>query len=193
MRAITYSGPASRARYWAELYNQAGPVNQAAGRAWYDRARAWLDVLGRAYCLELAAVAGIAAVLSPRIPWPANQAATETLLRAELDGLEAGPIPGFYRNQEKARGILSAALEGRPFMEYIRGPKVSRFHEALTGRPAVVLDAWMMRAAGLPERMAERPKVYQALEAAIIAAAAELDVRPEGLQAAVWLHHRPAE
>jgi hypothetical protein len=190
MRPVTYSGPASRARYWRKLYRAAGPELQRAGRLWYPEARSWLAYQARTYSVGLEPVAAVVAVLSPRIAWERNLAAAAAILGAVLCGTDPGPVPGFARNASKAYSVVDAALEGRPFLHYVRGPKVTQFYAALLGRPAVVLDAHMMRAARVPERQAERALVYRAIADAIQRAAALEHVRPEGLQAAIWLHIR---
>jgi len=161
-------------------YRDADEETAQLGSAWYRRSRVVARSLARANGVHLSVAAGVLAAISPRLRWSSNVACADALLAGR-------PVTGvFSANLRKADRILAGE---RP-MSVLGGDKVRAFYRAIMGDPnAVVLDVWMMRAAGWA-KASLTPSEYANLADALTAAAVREGVDPADFQAVVWTHVR---
>jgi hypothetical protein len=163
-------------------WNRASRSQRVEGRGWYTGVRRVIRGLARKYGRSKATVAGVLAATSPRLTWATNLAVTEALLAGRA-------VRGVFRaSLDKARAILDGA---KPLV-VLGGDKVRAFYRALTGdRSAVVIDVWMLRAAGLdPEARLDRGGLYAKVSAALAGLARRLNVAVAELQATIWVAAR---
>ena len=141
---------------------------------WYDRAAVSVASYAALHGHTVRYVADVIGILSPRVHVSRNVTMADQYLR----GL---PVQG-------AMGPRIAALAHYERSgDMAKGPalKIRAFSAALQGDPdAVVIDVWMVRAAGQPGSVT--PKRYRALAARIRATATRMGISPAGCQAAIW-------
>lgn len=173
-----YASEAERAL--VARYREADEETEQLGSGWYRRSRVVARSLARAHGTSLSVAAGVLAAVSPRIRWSSNIAVADALLGGK-------PVAGvFGSNLRKAERII----DGEKPLNVLGGDKVRAFYRAIMGDPdAVVLDVWMMRAAGWT-KASLTPREYAALSEALTAAAARVGVDPADFQAVVWTHVR---
>lgn len=151
-------------------YAEAG----ADGRTWYDHAAD--QVLAGSDRLGIASgrFADLLAIFSPRV-------SVRRSIRLTVHYVRTGEyLPGVVRPVQIAVGHYN--LTGR-----IRGPKTGPFARALRGDlTVVVLDVWMARALGVPQKALERRPVHSESTLRIRSAALELGWPPAAAQAAIW-------
>lgn len=174
------------ARAWSRAYQQATEDDRAAGRTWYEDARAWVDQTAAELEVSRSLVAGVTAAISPRVQWYSNK------MRARA-AIVAGGHAGLF--SEHVRRILG----GEAPLRVLRGPKVRAFYRALMGDDgAAVIDSHMTRAAGIKPasrgrvRKFEEQAAYRKGAAGLRAAARRHGVKTTHLQAAVWVAERGA-
>jgi hypothetical protein len=115
-----------------------------------------------------------------RLRWSSNVALAEALCAGK-------PVTGVLSaNLEKAQRIL----DGERPLAVLGGDKVRAFYRAIMGDPeAVVLDVWMMRAAGWQKATLSKSE-YASLSEALTSAAERVGLDPADFQAVVWTHVR---
>jgi hypothetical protein len=160
---------------------------------WYGVARRAADALAGEYGVSLSTAAGVIAALSPRVSWRDNLRGAERVLHraafpelfgegGELEGL-GRPVPGYGANRRKAERIAAGE---RP-LSVLGGDKVRAFYRAIMGdQDAAVIDVWMLRAVGEPERKSVRGPKYEAVARALRAAADAAGVNTAPFQAVIW-------
>lgn len=163
-----------------DLYETTDRSTRRRGRRWYPEARRRLRELAFAYDHGYAQVAAVFAIVSPELQLRTCFQITEAILRGERD---AGRYPAMQG--PRVRGALASRYPGR----FARGPKVNAFYRALMGdTSAVVIDRWSARAAGWSGQQNDIPiTVRREIEAAYLAAAAEVEERVREFQAITWL------
>jgi hypothetical protein len=161
-------------------YREADEDTEQLGVGWYRESRVIARRIARRTNVSLSTAAGVLAAVSPRMRWSSNVAVAEALCAGE-------PVTGVFRaNLAKAERILGGA---KP-LSVLGGDKVRAFYRAIMGDPnAVVLDVWMMRAAGW-EKGTLSSKEYAQVAEALTAAAARVGLDPADFQAVVWTHVR---
>ncbi len=161
-------------------YRDADEDTEQLGREWYKAARKVARDIARTNDVTLSQAAGVLAAVSPRMRWHSNIDIARTLC-------EGKAVQGvFGNNLRKAERILAGE---RP-LDVLGGDKVRAFYRAIMGdAQAVVLDVWMMRAAGWTKATLTS-KEYESLAAALLAAASREGVDPANFQAVVWTHVR---
>jgi hypothetical protein len=129
-------------------------------------------------------MAGIVAVLSPRISWELNKAAALAVVD-DVTTPDAFTL-GTAANVGKARRILAGE---RP-LRVLSGPKVRAFYRAIRGDvQSAVVDGWMLKATGFHRDTCSNAQYVRVATALVLAAeAAGTDVTT--FQATVWLHVR---
>jgi hypothetical protein len=158
----------------------------AAGRAWYESAKAECQSIADEFGLSLRRVIWIVAVLSPRLNWAWNVSAA----RAIITGATSTPKGCFGANVSKARAIRDASEA--EFDAILRGPKVRAFAANILGDPnTVTIDTWAWRiwACDLfttPNSI----RNHDEIAADYRAAAAEIGLAPNQFQAATWVAAR---
>lgn len=146
------------------------------GRDWYDRAN---EDIRAVYGADADLFAALLAATSPQTDIHRNVRLAEDAYTAIRSGRTVKPwLPCHGPNIDRAR-------HGEP----LSGHKVRAFAAALCGDlSAIVVDTWMLRAAGF-ENLNERRAVRVAHEA-ISRIAERIDWAPAEVQAAVWVGYR---
>ena len=151
---------------------------ETSGEDWYRRAVAQIrDEFGD----RADDFAAILAATSPQCDVGHNV----KLARDELDRRKRGlPVkawlPCHAKNLERLRNN-----------EPLRGLKVVAFARALQGDvTAVVVDTWMLRASGIPERRFKTAPAFRAVYRAIEIAAAAAGIPNTEAQARIWFAYR---
>lgn len=169
------------AELFAEHYRAAGESTaQLEGSTWYRRSRCAARSLARANGCTLSQAAGVIAAISPRMRWGANLRLADAILKGEqVTGV-------FGANLAKAHRIMAGE---RP-LDVLGGNKVRAFYRAIMGdESSVVIDVWMLRAAGWDKRSLT-PRKYQRVAAALTEAAKAVGVSLADFQAIVWTQVR---
>ena len=172
-------------------FNDAKPLEVLEGAQWYDSANSDIQALATAYDMPARTVAGVVAVLSPRMRWSENISEAASIIQqyyADVTAESAHSIT-FLQNVRKAYSVLAGDDSA------IRGPKVTAFYRNLLGDPTVVtVDIWAIRAAiGKTLRdskgtdRAPNKTEQAAITKAYETAAREVGISPAKLQAIVWV------
>ena len=177
--AARYSTDEERA--FVAHYRAANEARIFEGEQWYREARAEARRISRRREVTLGQAAGVIAALSPRMRWSSNVRLADALCA----GFEVRGV--FAANLAKAERILSGE---RP-LDVLGGDKVRAFYRAIMagGGKHVVLDVWMMRAAGWTKATLTS-REYASLVEALTAAAARVGEAPANFQAVVWAQVR---
>ncbi len=158
----------------------------AFGADWYRREREWAQDLADEHGLTLEQVAGVAAVLSPRLRWERTKALTTALVSGEdISGATLG------RNTRKAEEIL-AGLD--PYT-VVSGPKAtSFFHNLLGDESYVTIDTRSFgQVSGRKDysdkgaKFLERWGVYEMYADCFRTVAREVGMTPAEFQASLWV------
>src|SRR3990167_9874307 len=174
-----------------KIFHSATPLETLEGAAWYDNARAEIEALAIAYSLPARTIAGVVAVLSPRLRWSENIIDASNVIYQFRAGITAENCKSrtFLRSVNKAYNVLQGDDSA------ISGPKVTAFYRNLLGDPDVItIDIWVVRAAigrtlrdssgsGRVPNKTEHAAITRAYENA----ANELGIAPTTLQAIVWV------
>ncbi len=121
------------------IIEQADTEETRNGLTWYDRAHAKVHSIAIQNNIEPARVAGIIAVLSPKVEWHLNLKAAENIIKNKS---KARGISGFNCNVKKALKVLHGDLN------VIQGPKVEPFFRTLLNplHNEPVIDSHMVAA-----------------------------------------------
>lgn len=164
-----------------------------ADRHWYQDAHFLIAQLADRHKVEVNVVAGVAAVLSPRISVSRNA----TLLARWFDSFH----PHFLAHQgSNTKGLVDSFIlavgltrgHGLALSHYlttgiIRGPKTSQFAMALAGNlNACPLDIWMARALQVDQRSLSKRGVRALAVSRITQVSTTLGWRVAETQAAIW-------
>lgn len=177
------------------VYLDAPELTRHAGRCWYAEERAKCRDFARRHRLNLAAVAGAAAAISPGMRWDSVLSHLNALLRNP-----ESRVPTYCK--EFVRRAV-ACLRGENPLDVLSGPKVLAFYGLLSGTAvdAVVIDghAWNI-ARMASDVFRDRPgysapavaevtrRRYRIAAAAYREAAEVLGEHPHAVQAATWVH-----
>lgn len=174
-----------------KLYRSASPNQIAAGHRWYRDAKELTIELARHSNYSEEQVAGVIAVLSPRLRWPKN-------VRAAGAAVAGSPKPAGIMGPswDKAQAVLQGDMTA------IRGQKVTAFWHNILGDPnKVTVDSWATRAAmgwnkngkwlsgGKNEDFVGHytESHYDEIQDAYLAAATICGVAPADFQAVCWV------
>lgn len=160
-----------------------------AGLRWYGRFRGIAETIARAYGVDVETVAGVLAILSPRVSVSTNVVLTAAAIRAHVDGREVRDLPGLGERLDAAARYLEG--DTRPLDLDAHGKltsarKVRSFARNILGDlDAVTVDVWAARVAGCT---VEQPNggAYVAVADAYRRAARRLGVSPRECQAWAW-------
>jgi len=169
---------------WLATY----PSEREDGLGWYDAAGSWVKHLARMHNLTEECVAGIAATLSPRLPWSRAIKLTELMLDGEdISSLALG------RQVRKAQNIRS----GLDAEVVVSGMKVTAFYHNLLGEYQwVTIDKWSFdQVSGRDynagdNHMLERAGVYDMYAKSFRDVGRDVGLEPAVLQAILWIHTR---
>lgn len=148
-----------------------------SGLRWYDDARTVIDVLARRFQIPRATVANVVATLSPRVLWPRCLVIAYWLFEKGGGAKPPGTLSAVWQ-----RAVRVYEDDAPP-----TGPKVEAFARALMGDDtAVVIDSWMLRAAGLPVDFKVTPTRLAAFQEVLQALSREHALPITTLQALIW-------
>lgn len=151
---------------------------------WYDLAHVKITSVADHVQKPVSTVAAVFAALSPQCSWALQRRLTEDWIKDPGTLNSPAPYPTFGANRRKALAILL----GHEQPEDVLGQKTRAFWRALMlDRKAVVIDTWMVRAAGWdPARLT--PKRYERLQDALIAASIPWNHQDNlaAMQAVIW-------
>jgi hypothetical protein len=155
------------------------------GIAWYGASAAsTIESIARETGLDFEHVAGVVALLSPRVRWYKNIEGARDFCRAYVSGNPEPYANGLPYNRRKAWQWLHT----RDY-ELLTGNKVSAFYQNLTGNEQrVTVDTWAIRAATRCKLDAvDSTRRYYEVERAYQRVAREHGLTPAQCQAIVWV------
>lgn len=157
------------------LIDNATPGIIEAGANWYDDALETIISIKGKVALEVAV--GVVAATSPRLHWSRNLRVSSLILQYNNER----PQGLMRRSYQAARKVLTDGPDT------LTGPKVKAFYAALMGdREAVVVDVWMMRAAGF-EHDAPTARQRRMIENSCKRVSERTGLSPRTVQAAIWI------
>lgn len=193
MPAIDKSRVREYARNLASVLRQAGSLDIAIGRTWYDDARDYARTLASEYSLTLEQSARVIAVLSPNCAWMRNKVDARNICEAYRRRVPVNRAYAttYHRNVVKAYAILAGNLEA------LRGPKVSAF-AACIAHPytrRVCVDFHVLGCARATRYTTDNTphfslSEYETISQAIRLVARRYSLRPYQCQAIIWVTWR---
>jgi hypothetical protein len=201
----------AQARKWrrniARVFASATPAQVLDGSTWYERAHRQVAAAAARHGVDVRAMAGAVAAISPGLSWERNVYYAELLAdysrgkgqAAFGGGIKRPAVPTYsYANVEKALAVLRGGI----VEDYVTGPKVSAFARLLcdpSDPDAVCIDGHaIMAARGIRRQLrdsagaAGRPEQAR-IQAAYRAEARRVGLLPNQLQAIVWLAQKARE
>jgi hypothetical protein len=149
-----------------------GQIEQAA--LWYADAEKVALEVARNLDADLEIGASVISAFSPRERWSSN---VEKAVAFSL----GQKVTGLPNNLKMAQMSLTYGFEA------LRGPKTNAFARAIAGdQNAVVIDVWMMRAAGM-EKDSPSKTEYAELSQAVKKVAKQYEMTPRTCQALIWI------
>jgi len=151
-------------------------MEQAA--TWYHEAqevaRDVADIMG----VSLEVGASIVSAFSPRERWATNVAKAYSFANGK-------PVPGLQNNYRMAQAALDLGFDA------LKGQKTNAFARAIAGDTnAVVIDVWMIKAAGMDASKGVNKTQYNMLADAVRNIASEHGITPRTCQALIWIVKR---
>jgi len=151
---------------------------------WYVDEGTYCAEIGAQYGLTQRDVAVLYAATSPRQRLATNRA---MVVMAASTGAVHG-MPCVRNAVARAFDIINEGGDPLDALNPVTGRKTYNFARALVGDPeAVVVDVWMMRAAGFPEREDPTKLQYDAIEHVTRSMARDMGLEPRTLQALLWI------
>lgn len=156
------------------------------GRGWYPQARRLAADMAADTGYTLDQAVAVLAITSPGAQLRTNFDWTRKALESRGEA-SVGRFPNAMR--PKIQAVLA---DPEYASQYVRGPKVGPFFQAILGdEDALVLDRWALFAAGHADRnTTPAPTVRRRIEAAYHRAAERAGMSVRDFQAAVWIHVR---
>ena len=151
-------------------------VEQAA--VWYHEAQEVAEDVAENLGVSLEIGASIVAAFSPRERWASNVAKALAFSTGK-------PVSGLGNNLKMANDALTLGFDA------LKGQKTNAFARAIAGDPdAVVIDVWMIRAAGMDASKGVNKSDYNMLADAVRNIASEHGLTPRTAQALIWIVKR---
>lgn len=149
-----------------------GQVEQAS--VWYcDAEKVALEV-ARNLDTTLEVGASVISAFSPRERWTSNVAKAIAFSLGEK-------VTGLSNNLKMAQASLHLGFDA------LKGPKTNAFARAIAGdQNAVVVDVWMMRAAGCDNDNPNKTQ-YAEIAQAVKQTAHKFGMTPRSMQALIWI------
>jgi len=148
-------------------------VEQAA--VWYHEAQEVAEDVAENLSASLEVGASIVAAFSPRERWSSNVAKALAFSMGK-------PVAGLQNNLRMAERSLELGFDA------LNGQKTNAFARAIAGDPnAIVIDVWMIRAAGMDASKGVNKTQYNELSEAVRVVANEFGITPRTAQALIWI------
>lgn len=145
-----------------------------AASVWYFEAQEVAEDVAENMGTSLEIGASIVAAFSPRERWASN-------IAKALAFSTNKPVSGLSNNLRMAQDAMILGFDA------LKGLKTNAFARAIAGdTDAVVIDVWMMRAAGMDTDSPNKGQ-YLALSDAVRKVAADNGITPRTAQALIWI------
>jgi hypothetical protein len=149
-----------------------GQVEQAA--LWYADAEKVAHEVARNLDTTLEVGASVISAFSPRERWSSNVSKAISFSLGEK-------VVGLSNNLKMAEASLHLGYDA------LKGPKTNAFARAIAGdQNAVVVDVWMMRAAGC-ENDSPNKTQYKQITEAVVRISERFKMTPRTTQALIWI------
>ena len=153
---------------------QATLAQTEAASVWYFEAQEVAEDVAENLGASLEIGASVVSAFSPRERWSSNVAKA-------LAFSQGKPVSGLGNNIRMAEAAKVAGFDA------LKGLKTNAFARAIAGDPnAVVIDVWMMRAAGMDTDSPNKTQ-YREISEAVRNVAAEFGITPRTAQALIWI------
>ena len=150
-----------------------GQVEQAA--VWYMEAEKVAQEVAENLDASLEVGASVVSAFSPRERWTSNVAKAISFSLGEK-------VTGLSNNLKMAQGSLTLGFDA------LKGQKTNAFARAIAGdENAVVVDVWMMRAAGYDGESSPNKTQYKEISEAVVRIAEKFAMTPRVAQALIWI------
>lgn len=145
-----------------------------AASVWYFEAQEVAEDVAEILGLSLEHGAAIVSAFSPRERWASNVAKAYAFANGK-------PVTGLTNNLRMAEAAKVSGFDA------LKGLKTNAFARAIAGdSDAVVIDVWMMRAAGMDTDSPNKGQ-YRKISSAVREVAEEFGLSPRTAQALIWI------
>jgi len=150
-----------------------GQLEQAS--VWYHEAQEVAEDVAENLGVSLEIGASIVSAFSPRERWSSNVAKALAFSMGK-------PVAGLQNNYRMAERAMELGFDA------LNGQKTNAFARAIAGDPnAVVIDVWMIRAAGMDASKGVNKTQYNMLADTVRLMASEHGLTPRTTQALIWI------
>jgi len=179
MNTLTVTPAAHTADYLYSNYVLQSNMQQLEQAAtWYHDAQEVAEDVAENLDVSLEVGASIVAAFSPRERWATNVAKA-------LAFSQGKPVAGLQNNYRMAQAALENGFDA------LKGQKTNAFARAIAGdTDAVVIDVWMIRAAGMDASKGVNKSDYNMLADTVRNIASEHGLTPRTAQALIWIVKR---
>jgi hypothetical protein len=165
---------ASAAARFESLIMTATLAQMEAASTWYLEAQEVAEDVAEILGVSLEHGASIVSAFSPRERWASNIAKAYAFANGK-------PVSGLSNNLRMAEAAVSQGFSA------LKGLKTNAFARAIAGdTDAVVIDVWMMRAAGMDTDSPNKTQ-YALLSEAVASVASQFGITPRTAQALIWI------
>ena len=145
-----------------------------AAATWYAEAQEVAEDVAEILGVSLEHGASIVSAFSPRERWSTNVAKAYSFANGK-------PVTGLSNNLRMAEAAKANGFDA------LKGQKTNAFARAIAGdTDAVVIDVWMMRAAGM-ETDSPNKTQYREISEAVRIVAEDFGITPRTAQALIWI------
>lgn len=177
---MTVTVPAGTTEYariaarFERLIMQATLAQMEAASVWYFEAQEVAEDVAEILGVDLERGASIVSAFSPRERWASNVAKAYAFANDK-------PVKGLTNNLRMAERALVDGFDA------LKGLKTNAFARAIAGdTDAVVIDVWMMRAAGMDTDSPNKSQ-YALVSEAVRSVASQFGITPRTAQALIWI------
>ena len=159
---------------FSDLMLQATMAQVEQASVWYHEAQEVAEDVAEILGASLEVGASVVSAFSPRERWSKNVQKAYAFAHGK-------PVTGLSNNLRMAQAALTDGFDA------LRGLKTNAFARAIAGdSDAVVIDVWMMRAAGM-DRNDPTKTQYAAISNAVRRVANDHGLTPRTAQALIWI------
>lgn len=160
---------------YLEIVNSATPAQIEAASVWYSEAQEVAEDVAENLCVDLERGASVVSSFSPRERWASNVAKALAFSMGK-------PVVGLSNNVRMAESSVRLGYSA------LKGLKTNAFARAIAGdKSAVVIDTWMIKAAGMESSKGVNKKQYKELSLAVTEVANIINLTPRTTQALIWI------